>query len=135
MRQKVVYVAGPFRAANQWQQFQNIRRAETLAFEVWRLGAVAICPHLNTAHFQDALPDKVWLDGDLEIVRRCDAVVLVAGWERSQGAKLEKQLAHELGIPVFGPYTGGWPYLGGYRQFEVPPGSLVVKWFTDWLKA
>lgn len=129
MKLKLVYVAGPFRAPDQWQQFQNIRRAETLAFEVWKLGAVAICPHLNTAHFQDALPDKVWLDGDLEIVRRCDAVIMVEGWENSKGARKEKELAHKLDLPVFIPRDGC------ADNPELYEDSLIHdSWFDDWIK-
>lgn len=97
---KVVYIAGPFRGKSHWDVAQNIRRAEALALEVWRLGAAAICPHLNTAHFQDAAPDKVWLEGDLEILRRCDAIILTDNWRSSSGAVAEVQLARTLNLPV-----------------------------------
>ncbi len=98
---KVVYVAGPFRGPNSWEMEQNIRRAETLALEVWRLGAACICPHTNTRFFQGAAPDKVWLDGDLEIVTRCDAVLMTPDWSRSLGATAEKDYAEARRIPVF----------------------------------
>jgi hypothetical protein len=80
---------------------KNIRVAEELALEIWRLGAAAICPHANTRFFQDELPDHVWLDGDLEIVKRCDALMMTPDWQRSKGAIQEKTMAHEFGIPVF----------------------------------
>lgn len=127
MKLKLIYIAGPFRAPDQWKQFQNIRRAETLAFEVWKLGAVAICPHLNTMHFQDALPDKVWLEGDLEIVRRCDAMIMVDGWEDSRGAMKEKTLAHKLGIPVF--FKGEYSSPQWYGDALIPD-----RLFGEWLK-
>jgi len=98
---KLVYVAGPFRGPNHWAIAENIRRAEALALEVWRLGASCICPHLNTAHFQGVLPDDVWLEGDLEQVKRCDAVLVVPGWENSKGTKGEIEFAAAHGIPVF----------------------------------
>jgi hypothetical protein len=98
---KLIYVAGPYRGNGEWQVSENIRRAEALALEVWRLGAACICPHKNTAFFGGSLPDHVWLDGDLEIVRRCDAILCVPGWERSVGSLGEVALARELGIPVF----------------------------------
>ena len=74
MTNKLIYVAGPFRAPNSWEMEQNIRRAEALALEVWKLGLPAICPHANTRFYQGAAPDEVWLEGDIEIMRRCDAV-------------------------------------------------------------
>ena len=98
---KLIYVAGPFRATNSWDMEANIRRAETLALEVWRAGAAAICPHSNTRFYQGAAPDEVWLDGDLEMVRRSDALVMTPDWERSSGARGEHDLAVGLGIPVF----------------------------------
>ena len=100
-RLTLVYVAGPFRGPNAWIIAQRIRQAETIALEIWKAGAVAICPHANTAHYQGALPDKVWLEGDLEIVRRCDAMMMVPGWKLSTGARSELSLARELGKPVF----------------------------------
>ncbi len=98
---KLVYLAGPFRGDNHWVIFQNICRAEALALEVWKLGAACICPHLNTAHFQNALPDSVWLEGDLEMVRRCDALLLTADWKRSSGACAERAFAIAHNILVF----------------------------------
>lgn len=80
---------------------KNIRRAEVMALEVWRLGAAAICPHANTRFFQGVLPDHIWLDGDLEIVRRCDALLLVDGWEKSAGARGEVDEAGRFGLKIF----------------------------------
>lgn len=117
MRKLVVYIAGPFRAPSHWGIAQNIRRAEALALEVWRAGAVAICPHLNTMHYQDELPDKIWLDGDLEILSRCDAVVMVPGWEKSKGSVAERAFARERNMPVIDGSVSG----------------SVVDDFKDWL--
>ena len=96
----LVYIAGPFRGASAWEIEENIRRAERLALEVWKRGAACICPHANTRFFQGAAPDQVWLDGDLEMVKRCDVVLMTPDWERSSGAREEHRLALELGIPV-----------------------------------
>lgn len=98
---KVVYVAGPFRGPDHWAIAENIRNAERLALEVWRLGAACLCPHANTAHFQNAAPDDVWLDGDLEMLSRCDAVLMTPDWERSSGARAEHEFAKQRGIPAF----------------------------------
>lgn len=105
---KVVYVAGPFRCASQhmpgqqdcWGIQQNIMRAAALALEVWRLGAAALCPHLNTACFQNAAVDAVWLDGDLELLARCDAVLMTPDWQRSTGARAEHDFAIGRGLPI-----------------------------------
>ena len=96
----VVYIAGPFRASNAWEIEQNIRRAEEDALEVWKLGAAALCPHTNTRFFQGAAEDELWLRGDLEMLGRCDAVLMVYGWQVSTGATAEREHALKKGIPV-----------------------------------
>lgn len=98
---KIVYIAGPFRAANQWLQELNIRNAEHSALEVWNLGFAAICPHLNTAHFQGAAPDGTWLAGDIAILKRCDALLMTADWRKSAGAIAEHEIATQAGIPTY----------------------------------
>jgi nucleoside 2-deoxyribosyltransferase len=102
----VVYVAGPFRStnddgtANQWQQEQNIRRAEALALDVWKAGFAAVCPHANTRFYQGSADDRIWLDGDLAILARCDAILMTPDWARSSGATAERAFAIAHGIPV-----------------------------------
>jgi hypothetical protein len=99
---QLVYIAGPFRAKSHWGVVQNIRKAEALALRVWAHGGlVAICPHLNTAHFQQALKDDVWLEGDLEILRRCDALLTVNSWWKSLGSVAEVKFAKVHHIPIF----------------------------------
>lgn len=98
---KVIYIAGPFRGSNSWEIECNIRRAEVLALEVWRAGYAALCPHTNNRYFTGAAPDDVWLRGDLELLKRCDAVLTTEDWHRSAGARNEVDLALRLGIPVY----------------------------------
>jgi hypothetical protein len=100
---KIIYVSGPYRdPRGEWYVHEHIRTAEAASIQVWKLGAVAICPHLNTRFFGgfDGLPDTTWLDGDLEIIRRCDAMLMLEGWRRSTGAKMEKRLAADLKLPI-----------------------------------
>lgn len=98
---KLVFVAGPYRAPTEFGVLQNIRHAEALALRIWQSGAACLCPHKNTAFFGGAADDQVWLNGALEMVRRCDAVVCTEDWKASLGACGEVVLAKELGIPVF----------------------------------
>lgn len=104
---EIGYTAGPYRAPTIWGVVQNIRAAEAVAVELWRLGFGVICPHKNTALLDganggDAFGDAdVWLKGDLEMLRRCDFVVMLPGWERSHGAMAERDFAVKRGIPVY----------------------------------
>jgi len=99
-RMKVLYVAGPYRAATVSGIVANIRAAEKVAVEFWQKGYAVICPHKNTALFDGLAPDFVWLQGDLEMLRRCDVIVMIPGWENSTGAKAELAEAERLGLEV-----------------------------------
>jgi hypothetical protein len=118
---KVIYVAGPFRCASEyvpgqqdsWGIQQNVMRAMALALEVWRRGAAAVCPHANTMFYQNAAVDAVWLDGDLAILAKCDAVLMTPDWLLSSGARVERLYAIERGITVLYNLTDLENYLAG----------------------
>ncbi len=102
---KVIYVAGAYRADTPEATARNIRRAEAVARQLWRMGAAVICPHLNSFFFDGLVPDEWFLNGYLEMVRRSDMVVTVPNWVRSQGAKAEVWEAQKRRIPVL-----HWPW-------------------------
>jgi hypothetical protein len=104
---KVIYIAGPYRAPSEWEVVQNIRQAEKAALFVWSHGAAAICPHKNTALFggYPGCPDQTWLEGDCEILLRCDAVFAIDNWRDSSGARDEVDLARMNNIPVLFTYN------------------------------
>ncbi len=94
---KVAYIAGPYRSPKgEYFVLQNIQRASEFALKYWSLGYAVICPHRNTAFFGGALPDRVWLDGDLELLARSDVIVMIPGWKASAGARMERGKALEL---------------------------------------
>lgn len=95
---KLVFIAAPFRAATDWQRYCNVRRAETYALQVWKLGACAVCPQANSAHFHGEGPDEVYLTGYLALLERCDAVLVVA---QSDGVAAELARAAAWDLPVF----------------------------------
>ncbi len=100
---KVVYIAGPFRAPNAWLVECNIRKAEAMALAVAEAGAMPLCPHTNTRFFNGTCTDTFWIAGTLELLRRCDAIIMVQGWEKSSGARGERDVAQALDLPVFEP--------------------------------
>jgi hypothetical protein len=98
---KLAYVAGPYRAASESGVVSNIRAAEAVAIELWKAGYAVICPHKNTALFGGLMPDDTWLQGDLVMLKRCDLVVLVPGWYKSEGTRQEVLTARDTNIPVY----------------------------------
>jgi len=45
-----------------------------------------------------------WLRGDLAWLLRCDALIMLHGWEKSRGARLEWAVATECGLQIFYPH-------------------------------
>lgn len=99
----IVYIAGPYRSDTPEGIEKNIVHARDVAIEVWQSGNIAITPHLNTYHFEkDAdLPDEIYLDGDLDILTRCDAILMLLDWKKSAGASVEMLYAKDQGIPIY----------------------------------
>lgn len=97
----VIYIIGPFRAPTPWDVECNVRRAEELGLLVAQLGAMPLIPHANIRFFQGLKSDSFWLEGTLELLRRCDACACVEGWENSQGSRAEIKAAVAQKKPVF----------------------------------
>lgn len=93
---KVVYIAGPYRAPTVSGIIENIIRARAEAMRWWWKDYAVICSHMNSALMDGVVPDEVFLNGDLELLRRSDIVVMLPGWKSSQGAAQEYNLAVEL---------------------------------------
>jgi hypothetical protein len=109
----LVYIAGPYSAsAGAGTVDENIQRAREVAVTLWDMGYTVICPHLNTAHFDDEidLPNKVYVDRDLEIVERCDGIVMLPYWAQSRGAVRELEHAIKHDVEVY--YWPDVPYMG-----------------------
>jgi len=92
---KVMYVSGPYRAPTENGVFENIMRARAAAHKLWEKGWAVVCPHTNSMFMGglDGRSDEAFIEGDLEIVKRCDAIFMLNGWLLSEGARQENQTA------------------------------------------
>ena len=97
---EVAFISGPYRAKTIRGIRRNIAAAESVALEYWGKGYAVICPHTNCALMDGEAPDKVFLDGDMELLKRSDLCVMMRGWEKSEGAKAEHRFAKMNGIKV-----------------------------------
>jgi len=97
---KVAYISGPYLADTADRIQSNIDKAKDVAIKYWGLGYAVICPHLNTVHFDGLYMDDVWLKGDIEIVKRCDVIVMIDGWKDSKGATEEWYVALKNNLDV-----------------------------------
>ena len=111
---KLVYIAGPYRAKTVWQVEQNIIAAQAVAAQVLGVhGLFPICPHLNTRHMEGLADDDHMIAGTMELMRRCDAVIVTADWKRSAGTRGEVEEAVRLRLPVLyawgdESWSSGW---------------------------
>lgn len=108
----LVYIAGCYRAKNGRSVDDHIAVARAMAIRLWDEGHYVICPHLNTAHLdrdcQEATEEQ-FLTGTLEMLRRCDALMLLDNWHESEGAIAEHEYAQSVGMPIFrGDGMGEW---------------------------
>ena len=122
----MIYTAGPFSGKTRDEVEANIDRMVALSLEVARLGAFPVCPHANTAHpdFEKLQPYTFWIDGTMELLRRCDAVLLSADWERSSGARGERAEAERLRLPVFASLDELAIHLGAHDLPTSPQNEI-----------
>lgn len=104
---KVVYIAGPYRAYrgdgnyNIDVMFERTMEMRRVARKYLELGYAVVAPLLNTLMLDsDLLADEFWIEMDKELIARCDAIVLMSGYELSRGACAELEHARSLGKGV-----------------------------------
>lgn len=103
----VAFVSGAFRGENMWQVFQNTVKAMEAIPKLISLGYAPLVPHrIYGMEMQGLFPDETYLGCCCEIIRRLrpetDVLFMLEGWERSEGAVEEYNLARELGITIMG---------------------------------
>jgi hypothetical protein len=96
----IAYISGPYRAPSIRGVQQNIERASDVAFKYWHKGYAVISPHKNTNLFDGEDDADLWIKGDLEILSKCDVIVMMKGWEKSEGARMERDFAKRNKINI-----------------------------------
>lgn len=96
---KLIYLAGSLRG-NKIKKAINMKRAKRWARYFWLQNVAVYSPHLNSGFIDHPKTDEFMLAANREILKRCDAVVVMQGWEKSIGTKLEIAYAKENGIQV-----------------------------------
>lgn len=103
-RKIVIYVSGAYMGNDGGKNInKNILFARDCAIDLWERGYTVICPHLNTQYFERDCKCSYddYLEGDIEIVKRCDAVFVLHNYIDSKGAQKEIEVAKENNLPIF----------------------------------
>lgn len=95
----LIYIAGKFRGPTPLDVRRNVEAARDLGFRVAQAGGYPVIPHTMTVDFDKQLTDEFWLQGTMELLKRCDAIVLTANWMQSSGARAELVMAESLNMP------------------------------------
>lgn len=95
----IVYISGKYSGNTK----ENIQAARKVAIELWSKGFTALCPHLNTAEFEDECTATYedYINGDIELLSVCGAVLMLPDWRGSEGAGKEYDYAMKNGIPIY----------------------------------
>ena len=100
-----VYVAGAFSAESTLAIGRNIHRGISKAVEVLKQeGMIPYCPWLDflfSVVTGTVIESEEIYEYSMDWLRRCDALLVVEGWEESAGTKVEIGEAVSLGKPVF----------------------------------
>jgi nucleoside 2-deoxyribosyltransferase len=103
---KRIYVAGPYSATDIIQSLENITRGQRVATVLLLNGYTPFCPFLDYQLFLqlrhgEHITKQQIRDYSLEWLKLCDAMVVLDGWENSDGTKREIEFAQKNGIPTF----------------------------------
>ncbi len=104
---KVIYIAGPITAPTVYQIWRNVGRAHEASLRLMKKGWAVHCPHKNTEFLGGALKKdseedfEAWIERDLCILSRCDAIYMLKGWRKSRGSKRELAKAKELELTIY----------------------------------
>ena len=113
---KLIYIAGKYSGETYSEINNNIRRAEDASIKLWARKWAVITPHLNTAHFEKyekvgGVDYNTWINGTMEILKRCDAIFMLNDWAQSEGSISEHQFAINNGYDIYYE-DDGYPFPG-----------------------
>ena len=98
---RVAFVSGPYRGRTVEERDENIRRARLVGRCLRRLGYLVIIPHCNSGGEDGTVPDAQFLEEGLALMAAANFVVVLAGWETSEGKRRELDHAADLFRGVF----------------------------------
>jgi len=96
---KLCYIAGKYRGKTNADIKENIMIAQWYQLKLTKLYPefFYLCPHTNTEFLDGAQDDQYFLDGTMEMLRRCDAIYMLPAWQGSEGSEKELAEANRLG--------------------------------------
>ena len=130
------YLAGPMRGHEEFNFPEFHKQAKWLRAQGWTVFSPAERDEQDVALNGDWAIGKqrgldYFMQFDLAAVCQTEAVVLMNGWEESQGARLEAMVAVEIGHPVFEIEFR----MGGRRKLVSVANERVLSAFVQGTRA
>jgi hypothetical protein len=102
VKRQIVFISGKYRSKyGIIGRAVNIIKAYRAGRRLVKQGYSCYIPHMNTA-LMDGLQDEDWfLEATLKMLKHCQAVYMMSGWQSSIGACLELHEAKKRGIEVW----------------------------------
>jgi hypothetical protein len=117
-----IYVAGPY--SSNWKLFKkiniliNIFKARKVAKKLWKCGYTVVCPHSNTAFF-DNISYEIFIEGYINILKKCDILIVLPNYKNSKGTIAEIITAKSNLIPQW--------YIKNINSFCKIEDCLIIK--------
>ena len=115
-RRKTIYLSGPMTGHAGY----NYPAFHAAAADLRLRGFAVINPAENEGGRID-LPRAAYMRLDIESVLRADLVVVLSGWRGSRGARLEVEIAREIGIPIL-----AYPHLDEPQHASILDEATVI---------
>ena len=97
-----MYIAGPYSG----DVGMNMYKAWLAGRVIVQKGYIPVIPHTMTGEMHDLLTPDDWYQITLELLKLCDAIYMLRGWECTQGAVEEHDYAaNTMRIPIY--FQGG----------------------------
>jgi hypothetical protein len=124
------YLAGPYTGPDQAAIWRNVVTACRVAAEIaLHRGWWPIVPHTSGIHSDTGLRDEAWAQAMKKCIHtvvqlrpHIDKLVLMPGWETSEGARIEARRARDLEIDVWTMEQALDPQV---LDFEVDPEEVA----------
>jgi nucleoside 2-deoxyribosyltransferase len=96
----LVYVIGAYSG----DVDNNIKKAEDISIMLIKRGYHVITPHKNTSGYEkyedgETITHQTWIDMDINILSRCDAVFIMNNSDKSYGSQIEIDYAKSRNLP------------------------------------
>ncbi len=100
-RLPMAYLSAPMSAPSAIDRMHHYLNARRASHELWEAEVLHYCPHTNSPSIGSSdVGYESWMAMDLEVLRRCDFIVMAGNWNESPGCRRELAMAMHLGKPV-----------------------------------